>query len=220
MWPGGPLCCCPMAASSGFYMILSFSWPRPASIHVTAEFSRQRGAPSPPSPHSARKKKKKIHPAWPGWPPTPPSPTRTQTPLPLHLAPSPPSPVASIFGAEDQERTTFTSKCAGAKRRAIFFSRTFHAQSFPVATFPCRAFFFSIFSFHSFCSLNFRILRPQFAFITLCSHVLPTLLVSRTAVNAAFISRKCVNGVVSGHRLRSRWSLGDCCHLPSLHAPL
>ena len=36
--------------------------------------------------------------------------------------------------------------------------------------------------------------------LSLCSHVLPTLLVSRTATNAALISCKCVNRVVSPHR--------------------
>ena len=50
-----------------------------------------------------------------------------------------------------------------------------------------------------FSFIYFR-LRPQFEFLSLCGHVLPTLLVSRTATNAAFISCKCVNIVISPQR--------------------
>ena len=112
----------------------------------------------------------------------------------------------------------------GARRRAIFpcaisptpsslhtlfpHTRTPILARFSVQhPFSTAFFLYRIFSPHLFlfcillnsCSyLDF--LRLQFEPLSLCSHVLPTLLVSRTATNTALISCKCVNRVVSPHR--------------------
>ena len=115
-----------------------------------------------------------------------------------------------------------------ARRRAIFPCAVFfpspapsslhtlfpHAHPYPRTLFSLASFLYGILSVpHLFSSASFSILvyildflRPQFQSLSLCSHVLPTLLVSRTATNAALISCKCVNRVVSPHRTGGKLS--------------
>ena len=111
-------------------------------------------------------------------------------------------------------RTAF--RRADARRRTIFPCAIFfpspapsslhtlfpHAHPYPrTASFLYSIFLFSIF-LNSCSDLDF--LRPQFESLSLYSHLLPTLLISRTATNAALTSCKCVNRVFSPHRLGDR----------------